>query len=568
MSIWTGIGLRAVTLIVLGGLALNSAAQSVPASEVRMKELLSERIDRYKKSVGMAAFVVDASGVRIAVHGGQSAENKTAISPDTLFEIGSVTKTFTGLLLADMVIKGELKLSDPAEKWLPDGILLRDKAGAPIQLLDLATHRSGLPRLPTKFMPANPADPYVDYREQELLQYLRGRAGDKAALDAAPHRGEKNEYSNLGFGLLGYVLGRAGKSAYADLLQDRVIKPLGLSSTFLVVPDAERARFSDGHNDAGKVVPHWNFDVINAAGALRMSVRDFARYAQAAAGLIETPLAPAFALAMTMQPTTAADANPMGLAWVQAKVGKRALSNHDGGTYGFSSSMWVDRERKQASGVLANAFVSVTDLSLHLIEPSVPLQDLASTEAKAASVDAATLARYVGTYQLTPQMQVFVRAEGRRLFARATGQGEFELFAKSDTEFFARVTPLQIVFFDVKEGKAARFEITQAGSTRNAPRTTPAAEPLTITLDAKQLQAFVGSYRLAPGLDVVIRVRGQRLFSQATGQDEFELFAKSPTVFFARVTELEVEFFDIKDGKAAHFVVTQGGVKSPAPRVE
>ncbi len=568
MTIRNRLSMRAAAMLVCSGLALNAAAQALPATEAGMKQLLGERIDRYKKGVGMAAFVADASGVRVAVHGRHSAESAGLVSPNTLFEVGSVTKTFTALLLADMVLKGELKLIDPVEKWLPDGILLRDKTGAPIQLLDLATHRSGLPRLPSGFAPSNQADPYVDYRETELLRYLRSWAADPAVREAAPLRGEKHEYSNLGYGLLGYVLGRAGKSTYADVLEQRVIKPLELRSTFLRVPIAEQSRFAEGHNESGSVVSHWNFDVMNAAGALRMSVRDFARYGQAAAGLIDTPLAPAFTLAMTIQAASAGDKNPSGLAWLHAKAGGRGLWNHDGGTYGFSSSLWVDRERKQSSGVIANSSVEVTDLALHWLEPAVPPKDYSATEAKAVSVDAAILARYVGTYQLSPQMQVTVRSEGARLFARATGQGEFELFAKSDTEFFARVTPLQMVFFDVKDGKAARFEITQGGSTRNAPRAAPAVQPSAITLEAKQLQALVGNYRLAAGFDVEIRARGQRLFGQATGQGEFELFAKSPTVFFAKVTELEVEFFDIKDGKAARFVLSQGGVKSPAPRVE
>jgi serine-type D-Ala-D-Ala carboxypeptidase/endopeptidase len=450
-----------------------------PPNDARIKEILARRIDVERQAVGMAAIIVEGDTVRIVTHGGMSTSKADSITPDTLFEIGSITKTFTALLLADMVIKGEVKLYDSAEKWLPQGLRglkLRDRTGSPIRLVDLATHRSGLPRLPDNMPNGTRADPYVDYREAELLAYLKSR---EVMMDAdggktSKKRDEAYAYSNLGFGLLGYVLARAADTTYAELLQKRVLTPLGLSSTYLDVPRGEMGRFSNAHyidnNGKPKQNSHWHFDVIAPAGALIMSARDMGRYAQAASGAIDTPLKAAFALAQKKYGDGMAPINPQGLAWALAPLNGRTVFSHNGMTGGFASSLWLDPERKSAAAVLSNTNVPVLNIALHLLEPSIPLKNLEAMRATAVAVDAKTLAQYVGPYRLQPNFDVTIRLRDNKLFAQATGQGEFELFGKSDSTFFARVTPLEIAFEDVKDGKAMRFQITQGGTTRTALR--------------------------------------------------------------------------------------------------
>ena len=136
----------------------------------------------------------------------------------------------------------------------------------------------------------------------------------------------------------------------------------------------------------------------------------------------------------------------------------------------MQNKLWIDPERKAGVAVLANASVPVIDIALHVLEPSIPLKNLAAMRATAVSVDEKTMAQYVGSYRLQRNFDVTIRLRDGKLFAQATGQGEFELFGKSDTTFFARITPLEIVFEDVKAGKAMRFQITQGGSTRPALR--------------------------------------------------------------------------------------------------
>ena len=475
--------LRRCTAALLIALMCACGSALAQPSDAQIKEILTRRIDVDKQGVGLAAVIVSGDQVRIVTEGFQSLKQTEPITVDTLFEVGSITKTFTALLLADMVVKGELKLEDPVEKWLPQGITvglnglkLRDHTGDPIRLVDLATHRSGLPRLPDNMPNGTRADPYVDYREQQLLMYLKSRETvvETDAGKTTKKRDEAYAYSNLGFGLLGYVLARAANMPYDELLQKRVLTPLGLTSTYLDTPRSELARFSGGHylenGTTLKQAKHWRFDVIAPAGALRMSAKDMGRYAQAASGAIDTPLKAAFTLAQKRYGDGMGVKNPQGLAWILATINDRAVANHDGMTGGFASTLWIDPERKSAVAVLSNAARPVTDIGLHLLEPSIPLENLAPMRATAIAIDAKSLEPFVGTYALSPEFKVTVRTRDGKLFAQATGQGEFELFAKSATVFFARVTPLEIAFEEIKDGKAGRFQITQGGRTRPAQR--------------------------------------------------------------------------------------------------
>ncbi len=462
---------------------LASTVPQAQTTDARIKEILTQRIDVDQQAVGLAAVIVNGEHLQIVTHGFQGLGKTVPITADTLFEVGSITKTFTALLLADMVIKGELKLDDPVEKWLPqgftvglNGLKLRDYTGAPIRLIDLATHRSGLPRIPDNMPNTSRADPYADYREQQLLMYLKDRASsvETGTGKTTKKRDEAFAYSNLGFGLLGYVLARAANMPYDELLQTRVLTPLNLTSTFLAIPHDELARFSDGHylqqGTTLKSTKHWRFNVIAPAGALIMSAKDMGRYAQAASGAIDTPLKAAFTFAQKRYGDGMNGKNPQGLAWILATINEREVVTHDGMTGGFVATLWVDPTRKSAVAVLSNASRPVTDVGLHLLEPSIPLANLAPMRAIDIPVDVKSLQQFVGTYALSPTFSVTIRTRDGKLFAQATGQGEFELFAKSAAVFFARITPLEIAFEEIQDGKAARFQITQQGTTRAAQR--------------------------------------------------------------------------------------------------
>lgn len=382
--------------------------------------------------------------------------------PGSVFELGSITKTFTALLLADAVVRGELALDGAVESVLPEGLKLRDREDRPLRWRDLATHRSGLPRLPGNLAGLQAADPYAGYGWREMSAFLRGWRADRP-------RDAQFEYSNLGYGLLGQALGfRAGRG-YPELLRERVLLPLGLEAE-VGFEAALRARRLPGHDAAGRPVPPWHFEPAMAgAGALLGSPSGLRRYGEAAVGAFEHSLQAAFALCLQRQAEGPSAGQAIGLAWLLAPLAGRTLFNHDGATFGFSTSLWLDPARGAMAGVLANAAVGVADLALHLLAPEVPARDFAERAQPAQALPPEALAVLAGVYAFSPEFKLRLRVDGARLLARATGQGEFELFARAPRRFFARVTPLEIVF-DGEAGPAPGLTLLQGGARMRATR--------------------------------------------------------------------------------------------------
>lgn len=452
-------GAAATGAACAGGIARPALAQAPaePAGDAPLAALLSARLAH--EGVGLAAARLRGDAVETAFAGRIAAAAEAPLDAGTRFEIGSLSKTFVALLLAQTVVDGALALDDPVQAALPDGLPLVDDRGDPLRWADLATHRSGLPRLPDNLVPADPQDPYAGYDEDRLWAFLRAWRPTRPR-DAA------FEYSNLGYALLGHALARRAGRPFGALLRERVLVPLGLPDMVLAWSGVERGRLAQGHDARRRAVPPWHFDVFAGAGFLRATLDEVVRYAQAALGVIDTPLAGAFRLALTPRAEGPSQANRIGLGWIFGPLDGRTVAHHDGGTFGFSSSLFLDPQRRRAGLVLANAMVPVNDLALHLLDASAPLRDLAAeakaTQGEALALPAQDLALLAGRYALNPQFAVVVRADGQRLFAQATGQGEFELFARGPRRFFARVTPLEITF-EGETGTPGAFELIQSG---------------------------------------------------------------------------------------------------------
>ena len=437
-----------------------------PSEDAALHDLLNQRLRH--EGVGLAAARLLPDGSLQLAAAGRSGNGQALLTPDRHgFEIGSITKTFIGLLLADAVVRGELKLDDAMEASLPEGISLRDRDGQPLRWVDVATHRSGLPRLPTDMAPKDGNDPYADFGDAQMLASLR-------AFKPTRRRDEAYEYSNHGYGLLGWLLARRAGQPLSALMEARILAPLGLGG-----PSGMRLRLKpqagpglvQGHSAQGQSVPAWHFDALAGAGALLATAAQLARYGQAALGLVKHPLSEAFALALKPHSDLGPAANvKTGLAWMLAERKGQQLATHDGGTAGFSSSLWLNLTQVRGGLALANAQVVVTDLARHLMDESSPMRDIAAEQQArnaslaqpAQAVSAERLASLAGVYALSPQFKITLRANGTRLFAQATGQGEFELFAKSERVYFARITPLEL-HFDAGDEKPAAFVLHQAG---------------------------------------------------------------------------------------------------------
>ena len=360
------------------GVSLFLLSTSVGAqlpSDSAVRAILQSRLERFQ-GVGIVVGLLDADGTIRVVFAGSAGKDAPALGPESIFEIGSITKVFTGTLLADMARKGEVSLTEPVQRYLPDNVHMPKRGNREITLLDLATHRSGLPRLPTNFHPATRTNPYVDYTVERMYDFLSGYELERDI-------GAQFEYSNLGVGLLGHVLERVAGVSYETLVRERILQPLGMNDTGTELTEEMPRRMTQGHDARGAPVPNWGWtnSSLAGAGALRSNVVDMLRFLDANLGTPTSELEVAMrdaqrarpALAVTGNEQAEAAAQPsIGLAWViGSSPGK--LIMHDGGTGGFRSFIGFDPLRGVGVVVLSNSATSVIDIGLHLLDPTIPL---------------------------------------------------------------------------------------------------------------------------------------------------------------------------------------------------
>ncbi|HLZ17469.1 MAG TPA: serine hydrolase domain-containing protein, partial [Cyclobacteriaceae bacterium] len=239
-----------------------------------LDELCQQRVDS-DETPGIAVAVFENGKSQFFTHGFSNVASREPVTSKTLFEIGSITKTFTCSTLAYLVQKNTLALNDQAQVHLPSSIILPQKNGKSITLLHLATAHSGLPRMPGNFSPANQWDPYVDYTEKELTAYL-----NNCELKYEP--GSTYEYSNLGMGLLGFTLTQVKNETYSDLVREVIFTPLGMKHTFISGEDHSKL-LATGYRDTNPVQAWtWNGrSVLTGAGGIVSNAEDMLTYLMA-----------------------------------------------------------------------------------------------------------------------------------------------------------------------------------------------------------------------------------------------------------------------------------------------
>jgi len=437
----------------------------VPSND-EIREILVKRIDHQKQAVGIVVGVIEPDGRRVVAYGNLANGDLANRDPrtldgDTIFEIGSVTKVFTSLLLADMVNRKEVALDDPAAKYLPENVKMPERSGKSITLHDLSTHSSGLPRLPSNMKWKDPRNPYADYSVDDLYQFLSGYT-----LPRDP--GSEFEYSNLGAGLLGHLLAYRAGTDYESLIRIRITEPLSMPDTGITLSSSMKQRMATGHTAMLAPVANWDLPTLAGAGALRSSANDMLTFLEAFLGYKESPLAPAMkAMLEVRRPLGQVT---VGLGWIIMSAHDREIAAHDGGTGGFRS--WVGYDPKERIGVvvLSNAStpIGVFDLGIHLLDPKWPLANLEPPKQHTEiHIDPKLLDHYTGRYQVRPDLIFEITRDGDRLFAQgfaqATDLPKFELFAEGEKNFFARVADNQITFETGPEGRATSLILHRAG---------------------------------------------------------------------------------------------------------
>ena len=458
--------------LLAAGVAFPGAAQApaappptpwVTPSDAEIKAMLVKRIDGEHSGVGIVVGVIDAHGRRIISYGASDPTDRRPVDGKTVFEIGSMTKVFTSLVLTQMVQAGEVKLDDPVSKYLPPGTKVPERGGKQITLEDISTQSSGLPRLPTNLAPKDGDNPYIDYGEAKLLQFLAGYSLPRDI-------GSKYEYSNLAVGLLGDALSHRAGSSYEAMVRRRITGPLGMTSTTITLTPALKARMAQGHDAALDPVPNWDFDALAGAGALRSDAEDMLTFLGAELGYVKTPLAAAMkAQWTTVRRPTDLPYMSVALGWhiISPSNGRGDVVWHNGGTGGFRTYMGFDPKTRVGVVVLTNAATARggDDLARYILSGTTlhPPPPDPTGGRHAVALDPKTLDDYVGRYQFAPGAFLSISRDGARLVAQITSQPRVGISPESRTDFFYKLVDAQLHFDLPPSGPATAVTLHQAG---------------------------------------------------------------------------------------------------------
>jgi D-alanyl-D-alanine-carboxypeptidase/D-alanyl-D-alanine-endopeptidase len=442
-----------------------SAAFCVSAQNVTnaIRAFLQQRLEVQKREEAVVVGLIDERGSAVVSCGKMDNGSDRDVTADTIFEIGSVTKTFTALLLADMVERGEMKLDDPVQKYLTDSVHMPTRNGKEITLVQLATHTSGLPGASVTWIPKRAENPRAEYTVAKLFQFAT-----RCKLTRDP--GTKYEYSTAGIALLGEAIARKSGINYEKLVRDRICRPLAMESTYMTVPPQLTNRTATGHNFYGYAVPPTYWGALSPGAGLKSTANDLLKYLAAQLGLTRSPLASALEKSHAVQfkagnNTDLAVDTDIALSWmITREPDGTPIIRHAGLTDGFMADVRFDIKHHRGLVVLWNSM----DVDLHKLAGLLITNDWQSSEPiklhsdsaaprlrVAVQVDEKLLQSVIGDYEFKSS-QVFptgvklkIRPGTNMLIGEATGentpQGAFEIFAESKTNFFLKINGAQLV---------------------------------------------------------------------------------------------------------------------------
>jgi len=409
---------------------------------------------------GMVVGIIGPGGTQVYGYGSASDKGKR---PDgrTVFEIGSITKVFTGILLADAVRRKEVALEDPVQKYVPAKVKVPDFNGKPITLLNLTTHTSALPRMPGNFQPKDAGNPFADYTVQQMYDFLSGYK-----LTREP--GEKSDYSNLGVGLLGHALARRAGKSYEELLVERISGPLGLEETRITLTPEMRARLAVPHDADGTPAHNWDLPTLAGAGAIRSTVDDMLRFLKANIDAPKGPLGESLRQSHQKRVVVGGPIT-MGLGWHRNE--DTGIVWHNGQTGGYHSFLGFHPTRRAGVVVLANTATGLVDAvggNVLLIQAGEPAKPVGVRPT--IKLDSTALESFTGEYVLAPGAVLKVTRSGNQLLAQLTGQPAFRIYPEAENRFYYRVVDAQLAFDRDAGGKVTGLTLHQNGRSTKAPR--------------------------------------------------------------------------------------------------
>ncbi len=557
---------------ILSTLLLSITFLSHGQSNVKLPEDVVQNIEKRVQqgsNPSIAVGIVDKNGTHY-YNFGTTKGNGQLVNEHTIYEIGSISKVFTAILLAQLAQDGKLKIDDPVQSYLPSTVTLPKRGTTLITFGHLSDHTSALPRMPDNMKPADPANPYADYSVDQMYTFL-------SHYELPRDVGSAYEYSNLAQGLLGHTLALNKGVTYEALMTKTIASPLLMNETKIALDEKMKKNFAIGH-DLGVEVKNWDIPTFAGAGAIRSSTYDMLKFLAANAGLTKTPLQPAMNKTHEVRHDKAGGMR-VGLGWHIAKGKNGDVIWHNGGTGGYRAFAGFVKETGTGVVVLTNSTESVDDIGFHLLNPDSPLRTVkpnVAIELKRSLESGGAEAAYKRFFDLRKDKpNEYDFNEGA---INVLGYSYLEKDAKTALTIFkinVDAFPTSSNAYDsyaealLKNGEKEKAIENYKKSVELNPGNASgidALKKLGVTIQSSNvdvpeatLEKYVGSYQITPAFGITITRQGKQLFGQATGQEKFELFARTEKEFYLKVVNAQIIFTANDQGTVESLSLLQAG---------
>lgn len=487
-----------------------------------------------------------------AAFGMADMENNVAMRPDHVFEIGSITKQFTAVSILMLMEQGKLKLEDPLTKYIPDY-----PKGESITIHHLLTHTSGIKSYTG--MQAWAKRWREDLPPLQMIDIFKNEP-----MDFAP--GEKWQYNNSAYFILGYIIEKISGLSYAEYLEKNIFAPLGLKNTFYGSQSKIIRNRAQGYQKQGEYVraEYLSLTQPYAAGSIMSTVDDLLTW-QLAINKNKLIRPETQQLAYTPVKLNSGEVHDYGYGWGIGLINGSSTIEHSGGIFGYSTNeIYLPKEDIyvvvftncdcSAPGEVSTRMAAIA-IGKPFPEPAAKIQ-----------LDPAYASSLAGTYDFEDGSTRIISAEAGQLFSQRTGGSRFLILPQTKT-IFSFENGLSMLEFVLDGGKVKELSIKDRSGkpVRGKVSDKPVAPRVAVAVPGDVLQRYTGIYELMPNFNLVITLENGRLMSQATGQDKAELFGMSQTRFFLKVEDVEVEFVPNAAG-TFDLMVNQSGQKLAGKR--
>tara|TARA_R110000868_G_scaffold121034_3_gene321129 strand:+ start:23746 stop:25401 length:1656 start_codon:yes stop_codon:yes gene_type:complete len=524
---------------------------------------LEQKVDAYLKTnypsdgPGVSFLIAkDGKPIYQKAFGMANLELKVPLNKNNVFEIGSITKQFTAVAILMLEEQGKLKIEDEITKYIPD----YPTNGKIITIHHLLNHTSGIKSYTD--MPGFLGLARTDMSPKELIEVFKNEP-----MDFEP--GEKFQYNNSGYILLGHIIEIISEQSYADFIEKNIFKELGMTSSSygsmkkLVLNRA--SGYSENENDYANA-DYLSLTLPYAAGSIMSTTTDLLLWQNS---LNNNKLIKNESYEKAIHGSTLNNGEHIsyGYGLIESNINGSPSIQHGGGIFGYTTmGIYFPEEKIFVSGLTNCNCKNITGVTTTIAAMAIgkPFPD----KKDAIKLSKEELNKWVGTYEFDGNVLRFVTLENDQLYSQRQGSSKLEIFALTKTNFAFDGSMTAYKFSEKNGKKYAAF--TNEGKTSIGIESDklPPAEKKSITLTSEVLALYIGKYELGPGAIMEITTTENQIFAQLTGQPQFEIFAEKEASFFLKVVEAQINFNKGQDGKITSLTLLQNGREIPAKKIE